>query len=664
MDTVHFLRRGIVAICLLTAAGSAVAGGLTPEQQAFLKARQALESGNLKTFHVLAHKLRHYVLYPYLRYPYLRTRLSTTRDTVLLEFLERYGDSPLSARLRRAWLYTLASQQRWHMFLSVYQGSRDPALQCYALQARLRTGHTKGVLRDSESLWLVGHSQPDACVPVFAALYASPLLTPELVWRRIRLAMNEGHTRLALALARRHLDHRGQAEARLWQRVYLHPRHRLDTPALRHDTPIARDIVLSGIRRLARRDADAAHALWRTLQPRYHFTQDQIDHTQRLIALAAAHQQSPEAMRRLAAAPADTQVKVWRVRAALADRNWGAVLAGIQDLPPALRDSDPWRYWRARALNKAGNTTAAAAIYKTLAATRSYYGFLSADRIGQPYRMDDQPMAYSKRQYSHLLALPGIARARELYRVGLAHDARGEWRYATRGMDVRQLEPAAVLAYRWGWYDQAILTAARSGQWDDLRLRFPIPYRKLVIGNARRLGLEPSWIYGLLRQESLFRPDARSGMGALGLMQLMPGTGAYTAHNIGLFLGHMGEMLVPANNIRLGCAYLDHLLARFGGNQVLATAAYNAGPQRVKRWLPVQGSVPADVWIDTLPYTETRRYVRAVLAYSVVFNWRLDRKPISLSALMPPIGPEQIMRAAGFKRPARTAALGDPAGED
>ncbi|MDE2089909.1 MAG: transglycosylase SLT domain-containing protein, partial [Gammaproteobacteria bacterium] len=629
---------------------------------AFLKARQALKNGEMGTFYTLSHRLKHYALYPYLRYDYLRTRLDATPDGVLLEFIKRYADSPVSERLHRAWLHTLARERRWHMFLHVYRSSRDPALQCYALRAHIHTGHAAGLWDQVEPLWRVGHAQPKACEPLFNRFYASRRITPDLLWQRIRLAMDAGHSRLAGELAQ-HLDRRGRDQARLWQRVYRHPQRALASPRLRHDGPITRDIVLSGIRRLARRDADTAHDLWQTLRPRYRFTPAQIDHAQRVIALAAAHQQSPAAMRRLAAAPADTQIKLWRVRTALAGRQWDAVLAGIQDLPAALRDGDQWRYWRARALGKLGNNAAATAIYRTLAEARSYYGFLSADRVGQPYHMDDQPLDHGEERLARLLDLPGMARARELYRVGLAHDARDEWRYATRTMNAQQLGSAAVLAYRWGWYDQAILTAARSGDFDDLRLRFPTPYRRLVMANARQLGLSPSWIYGLLRQESLFRADARSGVGALGLMQIMPRTGAYTARNIGVFLGHMDELLVPANNIRLGCAYLDHLLAMFGGNQVLATAAYNAGPRRVKRWLPVQDAVPADVWIDTLPYTETRRYVRAVLAYSVVFNRRLDHKPLSLSALMPPIGPGQIMRAAGFKRPARTAALVDPAGD-
>ena len=664
MDTLRFLHKGIVVICLLAAAGHALAAAkLTPEEQAFLKARQALKNGELGTFHTFAHRLKHYALYPYLRYDYLRTRLGTTPDGVLLEFIKRYSDSPVSERLRRAWLHTLARERHWHMFLQVYRGSEDPALQCYALRARIHTGHAAGLWDKVEPLWRVGHAQPEACEPLFNRFYASGRITPDLLWRRIRLSMDAGHLRLAGELAQ-HLDRRGQAQVRLWQRVYRHPQHALANPLLRHDGPITRDIVLSGIQRLAYRDAGTAHDLWQTLRPRYRFTLSQIDHVQRVIALAAAHQQSPAAMRLLAAAPADTRIKLWRVRTALTGRQWDTALAGIQDLPAALRDSDQWRYWRARALEKLGDSATATTIYRTLAATRSYYGFLSADRLGQPYHMDDKPLDYSEEQLSRLLDLPSVARARELYRVSLAHDARDEWRYATRDMGVQQLESAAVLAYRWGWYDQAILTAARSGDFDDLRLRFPTPYRQLVMTNARQLGLSPSWVYGLLRQESLFRPDARSGMGALGLMQLMPGTGAYTARNIGLFLSHTGELLVPANNIRLGCAYLDHLLTRFGGNQVLATAAYNAGPRRVKRWLPVRDAVPADVWIDTLPYTETRRYVRAVLAYSVIFNRRLDHKPLSLSALMPPIGPGQIMRAAGFKRSTRTAALIVPADND
>lgn len=218
--------------------------------------------------------------------------------------------------------------------------------------------------------------------------------------------------------------------------------------------------------------------------------------------------------------------------------------------------------------------------------------------------------------------------------LGEAPEARRQWAYATAPLDERGLAIAATLAQEWGWHDRAIRTANRADALDDLELRFPIAYRDVVEASARAYDLDPGWIYGVMRQESMFVPDARSPAGALGLMQLMPRTGKLVARELNM--GHMpaSRILDIENNVKLGAGYLRRMLDQNGGNVMLATASYNAGPHRVRQWLPADGAMSADVWANSIPYSETRDYVKNVMTFTTIYEHRLGAKPTRLSARM------------------------------
>ena len=275
--------------------------------------------------------------------------------------------------------------------------------------------------------------------------------------------------------------------------------------------------------------------------------------------------------------------------------------------------------------------------FDNLAGERSYYGFLAADHLQRPYQMNDSRVPYEKEQLESVEQIQGIVRARELYLAGKHLDARREWYHTTASLPEHELKLAALLAHRWGWHDRAILTASRAGYWSDLTLRFPLPHRKSIFANADQYDLDPALIYGVIRQESAFMKDARSPVGALGLMQLMPQTGKQTARSLKIrYLGSQA-LLHSDQNIRLGSAYLNKLLKRYNGSPVLAAAAYNAGPHRVSRWLPTGESMDASLWMERIPFKETRHYVRRVLAYATVFEWRLQRPVTRLSQRLPEI---------------------------
>ena len=607
----------------------------------FIDAREALQAGHIKTFTALRDTLRHYPLYSYLEYARLRARLGKARPQEVESFLDTWSDQPLSTRLRRAWLHHLGRHKRWRTYVAFYRPQPSVTLQCYRLRAELalRPGRRLQVLEQTLPLWLVGHSQPDACDPLFDELYASPLITSEHIWQRIRLAFAANRTTLASWLAKR-LSAEDRQWVQRWRTAARQPVKAFGQHWTREDTPLVREILVHGLRRLARHKPEQAWRHWQRLARQHRFNEDERGEVIHAIALNAARQNHPRAAEWLAQVPAsavDARVRTWRVRTALLNHDWQQAAAWLDTLEPAEQKQHEWRYWRAVTLERLGDRPAATLLYRKLSRDRNFYGFLAADRLQQRYHMNDRRDAMDERRLQQIERLPGMVRARELQRAGMTVDARREWVQATAAFDREQLKAAALLAHRWGWHERAIATAARAGYWSDLSLRFPLAHRELVFNTAKQESLDPALIYGVIRQESAFMVDARSAAGALGLMQLMPGTGRQTARALRLRYPGSRVLLQSDHNVRIGSAYLRKLLDRFDGSPVLATAAYNAGPRRVVGWLPEQDSLEAPLWLNRIPLRETREYVRRVLAFATVFDWRLQRPATRLSDRLPEV---------------------------
>ena len=362
----------------------------------------------------------------------------------------------------------------------------------------------------------------------------------------------------------------------------------------------------------------------------------------RWLGIIAAQRHLPIALDWLSAVSAtadDKTLHLWRLKAALRFGEWDHAKRFIAALSEEERNENQWRYWRARILEETGEVEKAHTEFRKLAKERGYYSFLAADRIDEPYSLQHRSIEVTPEEVSAVLAKPGIAMAQELYTLGETVPARRQWNWTARNLNNRELQVAAVIANHWGWHDRAILTVSKSDHLDDLDLRFPILYRDLVEANAEETGIDSGWIYGVMRQESAFVEDARSGAGALGLMQLMPRTGRITGRRLNLKIRSNRAILNVENNLRLGTSYLKNVLQRNNGHQVLATASYNAGPNRVKKWLPDEDALDADVWVDTIPFYETREYVKNVMAYAAVYNLRLKAELIRLRERMPDVPP-------------------------
>ncbi len=596
----------------------------------FITAEQALQDGALSRFRQLQDRVADYPLAPYLQYQYLTSRLSRLSAAEIERFISKQGGTPLADRLQSAWISRLARQGRWSQLIDSYRPGSSVIQNCHYRQALLKTGHVEAAFDGLEHIWTVGFSQPRACDPVFKAWHQHGHITSQRAWQRFALAMDNNNTRLARYLVR-YLPHAEQRWAELWLSVHRKPQLIESETRFRAPHPMREKILLHGLKRLIRRDPLRAIDTWdQVLKKSHSFKPEASAAIERDLALTLALRGLPEAQGRLAEIDpraVDDSIREWRVRTALAEQNWYAALAWIHQLSPDQQSTTRWTYWKARALEAMDQTEQANKLYRAQAPKRSYYGLLSSLRSGQPIKIHQQALEVQLYDNHILEHHPGMLRARELFFLGRIVEARREWYYATRHMAEWQLQGAAKLAQAWGWYDRAIVTMARTAERDDLDLRFPLLHYDEVTTLARRHGIDPAFAFAIIRQESAFTPDARSHAGALGLMQLLPRTARQVARRMNVKLHHDRELLDIDTNLRLGMAHLRDMLSLYNNNKLLAAAAYNAGRYRVDRWIPKDAITPADIWVETLPFRETRNYIQNVMLFTAIYEQRLEGNP-------------------------------------
>lgn len=633
-------------LALLLISVPAVAGAidtLAAQRALFIELRPLAEAGDWDGVAPALERLEGYPLLPDLRAAWLGRHPGPATDDEIERLLERHAGLGFAPELRERWARSLARRHAWSRFLPVYEAhyaaGQDPVMHCLALRGRLAAGPLDDPSRERAlGLWLSAYSQPRECDPVFDWLYDSGLVTPALRRARIELALEAGQLGLARYLARP-LPDRDRRRVERWDGMRSDPALRLGRPGAFDDDDEDRRLVSFGFRRLARLDPEKAAALWPAYAD-YPLEPGQRLAVARTIAINMATGYHPGARRLLDDYPAaDPALVEWRVRLALREQDFRGALDALAKLPPEQVSEPGWRYWRARALLALDREAEARPLLEALAGLRDYYGFLAADLLGLPYNMNHEPVTPDEARIEALAARADLRRTRELFLTGLESRGRLEWARLLGALSPEEQVQAAILAHRWGWHSRAIATAASAGRLDALELRFPMPWRETFAREGRRAGVDPLWACGIARSESLFMPDIASGAGAVGLMQLMPATGRETARRHGIRYTGYASLMDPETNIALGTLHLGRMLERFGGNPVLATAAYNAGPHRVARWLPGDGLLPADIWIDTVPYPETRAYVRRVLEAEAVYAWVSDAEPRRLSARMPPVTP-------------------------
>jgi len=616
-----------------------IAQGATSAQRSlFLDTLAAAEQGRLADESAARRQLQDYPLYDYLTAADLRYRLRVSParalDQRIQAFITEHPDLPPAQRLRSPWLASLARRGRWQTLLDNSNDDDGTRTQCRIVHARTVLGDNPRA--DALALWRVGHSQPDACDPVFAWLENRGLLTADEIQRRARLALLDGQYGLVRYLSGKLPDTRA-ATLDDWLAIAQNPSR------LRSRRNLDGDIAVHAFKRLARSDLDSAAVLMPALVERLGLDAAQHYQMQRFVALLYAQNHEPEALAWFAridhARMADDEHALgWEIRAAIYQQRWPLVVQAIRNLPADIAADEEWQYWLARGLAESGNEDQAQPIYARLARERSYHGYLASDALGQDYSLNERPLADDDAARARVTARPALARARELRTLGMTYRANREWNQVIAGQDKPALAAAARIAHEWQWHSRAITTLAQSDYWDDLDIRYPLPYADAVRNAADRNGLTPAYVFAIMRTESLFQPGIRSSAGAVGLMQLLPGTARHVARNMGSGAPSPSRLDVPSVNIRLGSHYLRSMLARWGGNLAMATASYNAGPNRIARWLPAETMEPA-IWIANIPYTETRNYVQRAMSHMTVFQDRLDGDIEPLDKRLDPVRP-------------------------
>jgi len=611
---------------------------LSQQRTNFKLAQKALQTNQISQFNKLNKQLTGYPLQPYLDYLYLRHKLNQTATSNILQFLTKQQGTFYATRLRNSWLNRLAHDKKWSLFLAQYQEPQSISRQCLRLQALIATGQEEQALQEIPKLWLVPRSQHKNCDPVFKYWQDKKLLTDKLRLQRIMLALNNNQFSLAKYLAKS--LKKPQKTNHLiahWQQAHNSPQSFLKN-SLSHltDNSDNRTIIQHAIKRLTRKSTEQAYDIWQHIKSNYQFSEQDKIITQRDIAQYAALNHDDSALKYFSDIPNNP----WRVRAALWKQDWQSVYDAILSLNINIQQQSVWQYWLARSQAKLGMNQAAAKTYQSLIMNRDFYSFLAADRIKQPYQMNHNPIEFEQSELDTLLQRPAVARLKEFYALDLKLEARRQAYALKQKLSSRELQLLAILTHQWNWHNQTIALLGKARYWDALDLRFPIVYDKAILQASKTNGMDPSWLLGITRQESAFNPNARSHVGARGLMQLMPKTGKLIARLIHNPLKRTSELLNPDRNIQLGSAYLRRMFDQNQKNIVLATASYNAGPQRVSQWLP-KHTLSADIWIENIPFTETRRYTKSVLGYATIFDYQRKQTIKPISSRMPAIQPEK-----------------------
>lgn len=605
---------------------------LTAQRPAILEAFRLAERGPLSVTdlaRIADHPLRGWAEAAGLRKGIGAVGLAEGRDATRRLSGEAAGDW-----WREAWLRELARRGAWREFLDTWVASEDVELRCHHLAARLGTGAADAAWQaEALALWPSPASLPAACDPAFKALDSRGLLTPALRWQRIEAALLAGQTGLARFLATG-LPAADLAQAKDYADFIDAPHAR----AARWPTgPRSARVAAEGLARLARRSPDSAETQLATLAPALGMDEATRGKVLYEIALWTVASYLPRSAERLAAVPAgnyDERLHEWRVREAMARRDDAAALRAIEAMPAAQRNDSRWQYFEARHRERLGQAGAARALYAQAATTATFHGFLAADRLQQPYALCPLEPARDPALRRAVADTPAMARALELFRLGRSSQAIREWAALLRSLSPDGQKVAIEFARDANWYDRAVFTIGTTPE--ALRyysLRFPLHHDHVIRREARRHQLDPAWIAAQTRAESAFMPNARSHADARGLMQLLPSTAQRTAKRIGQAWTNAASLYDPETNLVLGIAHLRHELDAHGV-AYKAIAAYNAGPAPVLRWERDRPDFDPDFWIETVTYRETREYVARVLAFSVIYDWRLDGNAVPVTQRM------------------------------
>ena len=628
------MTRSQFAIVLVAALGlslpsRATAQNLDAQRSQINAALIAAEKGQ-----PIAPGLEKHPLYGWVELATLRRNIDTLSNAQAQAFLKRYEGQAVADAFRAAWLPALSRRQDWPTLLAAWKPTTNVALRCAELNARQATGKADAQwTSDAQALWRsTGKSLPDGCDPVFAVLASKGGLPTEVRWERIDLAAAEQQPAVMRSVARG----LPAAEAALANDYAafldnVHPRA-LNWPR----NPRSANMAMQGLMRLAKSSPASAESQL----PQYASALG-MDETQRgkvlyEAALWTVASYEADSARRLNAVPEsvyDERLHEWRTREAMARGDWNAALAAIRKMPKAQREDSRWRYFEARLSEKTGDTAEAQRLFREAAKSPTFHGFLAADRLELPYALCPWIPNDSAQAQAAVARDPAIVRAMEMWKLERVGPATSEWNNALSRFDDTQRRIAVEVARDNGWFDRAVFSLKGAEEQRLYELRFPLHHDAAIRREAARHAIDPTWVAAEIRAESIFNPKARSGANAMGLMQVLPSTAAGVAKRLGIPYSGASDLYNAETNIALGTAYLREMEDKYGLPYV-AIAAYNAGPAPTARWLSQRPNFDPDFWIETISYKETREYVARILAFSVIYDWRLNGTALPITDRM------------------------------
>ena len=613
-----------------------------PGDDRFLAAREAFRVGETAKLARLADDLQGNDLEPWVRYWLLRLKLNNDDDAGVTDFLTRESGTWLAEKLRADWLKNLGQRGQWETFRKEYPllVQSDQEIICYDWQTRLLLQQDSTALEEARPVWFSTAELPQSCTPVIDRLVIGKHLLVDDVWQRVRRLLEVGNLREARRAAEYLPDKELPPEKSL-ETVAANPGRTLDKKLPKNfaSSRLGRETALFAVQHLARQDPQEAALRWRKILSA--FSADDQAYGWGQLAMQAARRHMSEALPWYALADdasLSEEQRAWWVRAALRALDWATVDHAIMQMSSQMAARPDWMYWRGRALAALGKPDEARALFQQIGHQPNFYSNLADDELGWAATLPPRAQPPSTEELATVAATPGLKRALALFRLDMRVEGTREWNWSIRGMTDRQLLATAELARRNDVFDRAIFTAERTLEEHDYSMRYLAPYRDQVGPKAKELDLDDGWVYALMRQESRFIMGAKSGVGAQGLMQLMPKTASWVARKIGLSGYRPSQVADMGTNVTLGTHYLKMVLTSLDNHPVLACAAYNAGPGRARRWLgdaPMEGAI----YIETIPFNETRDYVKKVMSNAIYYAILFDEKPRSLKSRLGIIQP-------------------------
>ncbi len=605
--------------------------------QLVVKARKAYDKEDVVALKKYAVQLQseNHLLAPYAEYWLIRRDIENIANAEIARFIERYNDYAFADRLRGEYLKKLGLEKNWPQFSDEYAKyqSENAAVNCYAEEAYHSHPNT-GSLAGAKHLWLTASARPNDCGRLFDLMQDEGVIDEEAVMQRFRMALGKNRVSLARSIVKRSHHYRSSYQS-LLKRAASKPKRIIDKQQASFKTRIGREINLYALVTIAKKDTWKALTAFKKVQNK--FNVDERSYFYSMLGLLAAKRHEPEAtiwfQKSDIESMNDEQVS-WFARATLRQRNWVSLLMIIEKMPPAVADEARWRYWKARALIARDRKAEAQGILMNLATERHYYGWLAQDEI-KNYK--PKPLLHykpTKQEVSRIGNIAAVKRAEALLNLELRWEGKKEWAKAIEGFDDKRILAAAHFANSKQWYDVAVNTADRTREWHDFSLRYLTPYKNLMQQAAKEHNVDLTWVYGITRQESRFMHYAKSHAGAAGLMQLMPTTARWAAKRAGMKNYKRSMIYDLDTNINIGVYYLSYAEDSMNGNKIMATAGYNAGPSRAKKWRanePLEGAIYA----ETIPFNETRVYVQRVMANAHMYARQLrGSKKITLKKRM------------------------------